>query len=93
MNEITMVKYTAEQIDQILVLLASIVSDSKVYECSLPMMSVILDINSLLRNNAIVYDEILSKEEDMLENENDQDYIDCDYDNDEIILDGSDTDE
>ena len=61
MNEITMVKYTAEQIDQILMLLSSVASDSKVYECSLPMMSVVLDINNLLRNNAVIYIESISE--------------------------------
>lgn len=52
-----MVKYTAEQIDQVLALLTTIVSDTKAYECSLPMMSVILDINNFLRGNAVVYEE------------------------------------
>lgn len=57
MENITMVKYTAEQIDQVLALLTTIASDTKAYECSLPMMSVILDINNFLRGNAVVYEE------------------------------------
>lgn len=55
MEQITMVKYTAEQIDQVLALLTTVASDTKSYQCSLPMMSVILDINNFLRNNAEVY--------------------------------------
>lgn len=57
MKNTTMVKYTAEQIDQVLALLTTIASDTKAYECSLPMMSVILDINNFLRGNAVVYEE------------------------------------
>lgn len=57
MENITMVKYTAEQIDQVLALLAAVASDTKSYECSLTMMSVILDINNFLRGNAVVYNE------------------------------------
>lgn len=57
MANITMVKYTAEQIDQVLALLTTIASDTKAYECSLPMMSAILDINNFLRGNAVVYEE------------------------------------
>lgn len=57
MENITMVKYTAEQIDQVLALLTAVASDTKSYECSLTMMSVILDINNFLRGNAVVYNE------------------------------------
>lgn len=46
--------YNVEQIDEILRLLAVIASDSKSFECSLPMMSVVLDINNLLRQNAVI---------------------------------------
>lgn len=88
MNEIKMVKYTAEQIDQVLLLLASIAGDSKSYECSLPMMSVILDINNYLRDNAIIFDEVY----DGTEQEEENFELDDDSD-DEIILDGNDDDE
>lgn len=57
MKSITMVKYTTEQIDRILVMLESIVRDSKAFDCSLSMMSVMLDINNYLRENAVVFEE------------------------------------
>lgn len=60
METITMVKYTAEHVDKILAILASVAGDSRAYECSLPMMSVVLDINNCLRKNAIVYEETIS---------------------------------
>lgn len=56
MNDM-MVKYTAEQIDQVLAILTAIAGDTKAYECSLPMLSVVLDLNNFLRNNAVVYEE------------------------------------
>lgn len=61
MKTITMVKYTAEQIDKVLAILASVAGDSKAYGCSLPMMSVVLDINNYLREDATVYEEIISE--------------------------------
>lgn len=63
MENVTMVKYTAEQIDQVLALLTTVASDTKSYECSLPMMAIILDINNFLRNNAVVYSEEISEGE------------------------------
>lgn len=62
MKEITMVKYTSEQIDQVLSLLTNIVNDSKTYECSIPMMAVVLDINNYLRSTAVVYEEAIEEE-------------------------------
>lgn len=69
MENVTMVKYTAEQIDQVLALLTTVASDTKSYECSLPMISMILDINNFLRNNAVVYSEEISEGEIMEESE------------------------
>lgn len=69
MENVTMVKYTAEQIDQVLALLTTVASDTKSYECSLPMMAIILDINNFLRNNAVVYSEEISEGEIMEESE------------------------
>lgn len=69
MENVTMVKYTAEQIDQVLALLTTVASDTKSYECSLPMMAIILDINNFLRNNAVVYREEISEGEIMEESE------------------------
>lgn len=57
MKKNIMVKYTAEQINQILSVFESIASDTKGYECSLPMLSIILNLNNFLQNNAIVYEE------------------------------------
>ena len=62
MKEITMLKYTSEQIDQVLSLLTNIVNDSKTYECSIPMMAVVLDINNYLRSTAVVYEEAIEEE-------------------------------
>lgn len=57
MKEIKMVKYTEDQINELLALFAEIASDTKAFGCSLPMISVILNIDNYLRNNAVQFTE------------------------------------
>lgn len=63
MENIMMVKYTTEQIDRVLSVLNSVAMDSKAYECSLPMMTTVLDIYNFLRENAVIYNEIIEETE------------------------------
>lgn len=81
-----MVKYTAEQIDQVLALLTTVVSDTKAYECSLPMMSIVLDLNNFLRSNAIIFKEEIPNIETV--EDSTEKVIESDDSEEEIILSG-----
>lgn len=63
MQNIMMVKYTTEQIDRVLSVLHSVAIDTKSYECSLPMLATVLDIYNFLRDNAVIYSEIIEETE------------------------------
>lgn len=63
MQNIMMVKYTTEQIDRVLSVLHSVAIDTKSHECSLPMIATVLDIYNFLRDNAVIYNEIVEETE------------------------------
>lgn len=52
-----MVKYTAEQMDQISNLLTAIIEDTRSYSCSLPMAAILININNFLKENAVLFTE------------------------------------
>ena len=82
--KIEMVKYTKEQIEQLLATLAIVMGDTRTYECSLNMAAVILDINNFLRQNAnVVEEEIEDDTEATEETEVQEEKV-----SDEIVLSG-----
>lgn len=85
--KIEMVKYTKEQIDQLLACLAAVMGDTRAYECSLNMVAVVLEVNNFLRLNAnIVEEEIEDTTEATEETEVQEEKVPDE--NDEIVLSG-----
>lgn len=85
--KIEMVKYTKEQIDQLLACLAAVMGDTRTYECSLNMAAVVLEVNNFLRLNAnVVVEEIEDNTEIAKETEVQEEKVSDE--NDEIILSG-----
>lgn len=63
MKKVSMVKYSIEQMNQLLGFLEAIATDSKSFDCSMKMLSTVLNIDSFLKDNAILFEEEIDENE------------------------------